>query len=272
MKQNYSIINEYGRAIEQYKNLLAIFNEFNDAEDQKFEKVWNLHLDELGELTKQVIDMDRMICHRLLQWNWKGPPNIRDVKQLMVVKQKELIGPKITPTTKHMKQKKRIQVKEDEGQQQLKSEDSICSNSSHEGQEVFPSLCGRGEGAQSAVNSNGVKKDVNNPQAAAYSCGSITNDDSFMGNAHRSAMISLLSREASFLSSNFSLGGRGGGGREADDSNTFDHSIENHLPEISPNVQNILLALGVLTDNDLKVCNLRNYSNVGGGGLIARRK
>ncbi len=202
----------------QYKNLLASFKKLVDTEDQKYEKVWNLHLDELGQLTKQAIEMDEIICHRLLGWDWKGP-NVENMGQLLFT-QKDVIDLKRAPS-----QMKLNKIEEEE-QQLLKlkdvnvSQDDGCEEGGHQG------CCSilRGKG-------------IENKQ---QSC-----NDTIMGNAHISAMMSLLSQEASFLS-NCSI--------EDDENNPIaPDAIENHLPNISPIARNILRALGILTENDIKV-------------------
>ncbi len=202
----------------QYKNLLASFKQLVDTEDQKYEKMWNLHLDELGQLTKQAILVDEIICNRVLGWDWKGP-NVENMEQLLFT-QKDLIDLKRAPN-----QIKLNKIKEEE-QQLLKlkdvniSQDDGCEEGSRQG--CYSILRGKG---------------IENKQ---QSC-----NDTIMGNAHISAMIALLSQEASFLS-NCSI--------EDDENNSIiPDAIENRLPDISPSARNILRALGILTENDIKV-------------------
>ncbi len=194
----------------QYNNLLASCKQMSKVEDEKYEKVWNLHVDELGQLTKQAIQADEIICRGLLGWDWKGP-NVQNLEQLLFIQNSAMdLEPAAPRGGQQMKLNKRVKEADDV---KISQED------------------------------DGGREEVDGIENKQHGC-----NDTIMDKAHISAMVTFLSQEASFLS-NCSIEDDG------DENNLIikPDVIEDHLHDIPPTSRNILRALGIVTENDLKV-------------------
>ncbi len=217
----------------QYKNLLSSFNQFMGTQEQKFQKVQNLHMDEFGQMISQALSMDRIICQRLLGWHWEGP-NEDNLEPLPLRRQQDLID--LKGTTKQIKLKR---IEEGEKMTTGESHDSSC-----EDQACCSILCEGGDVQETVKRIGNNMKKLAKTWRHRYCCG--INDKAIMDdNAHITAMIALLSQEASFLSNGYCY--------EEVNNSILSDAMEEHLPGMSRDTMNVLRALGISTENGLKV-------------------
>ena len=72
-KKNDELTEEYRRITKQYKDLQAKFRHFEISDKKRFEQVWSMHEEEVGDLVAKVLRADEIIARQQLGWSWRAP-------------------------------------------------------------------------------------------------------------------------------------------------------------------------------------------------------
>jgi dynein regulatory complex protein 1 len=72
-KRNDELTEEYRRITRQYKDLQSKFRHFEQADNAKYQEVWDLHKGDVMQLIKRALMADEIICQQQLGWGWRGP-------------------------------------------------------------------------------------------------------------------------------------------------------------------------------------------------------
>ena len=72
-KKNEELTEEYRRITKQFKDLQAKFRHFEVSDNERFEKVWAMHEEEVQAAVEKVLDADNVLHQQLFGWDWKPP-------------------------------------------------------------------------------------------------------------------------------------------------------------------------------------------------------
>lgn len=71
--ENIKLTEDYKRVTELFKDLQSKFKHFEDVDTRKYQEVWNMNDQAVGDLVKKVLQADRVIHEQQLGWTWQPP-------------------------------------------------------------------------------------------------------------------------------------------------------------------------------------------------------
>ena len=73
-RRNKELSEEYNRATQHYKDLQKKFKHFENSDNEKYDKIFAMHVEEVQELVDKTLLADKIITEQQLGWKWVAPP------------------------------------------------------------------------------------------------------------------------------------------------------------------------------------------------------
>jgi len=73
-RRNKELSEEYNRATQHFKDLQKKFKHFENSDNEKYDKIFAMHVEEVQELVDKTLLADKIITEQQLGWKWVPPP------------------------------------------------------------------------------------------------------------------------------------------------------------------------------------------------------
>lgn len=73
-RRNKELSEEHNRATQHYKDLQKKFKHFENSDNEKYDKIFAMHVEEVQELVDKTLLADKIITEQQLGWQWAAPP------------------------------------------------------------------------------------------------------------------------------------------------------------------------------------------------------